>query len=143
MNLVKRLAFKYSLAVWLKIGGALIVLGAVILWGPTIYANVSTRSVRYDLNKTAINQIPLRRVGIVFGAGIYANGKPTPYLEWRVQTAAKLYKAHRIQRLLLSGDNSREKYDEPAAMRKLALQLGVKASDITLAYAGYSTSESC
>lgn len=122
----------------------LIIIGAALLWGPSIYANLSTRSQRYDLHETSLNDIPKHRVGIVFGAGIdRETGAPTPYLQWRVETAVKLYKAGRIQKLLMSGDNSRKGYDEPTAMKKLAVKEGVKASDITLDYAGFNTYDSC
>jgi vancomycin permeability regulator SanA len=122
---------------------ALALLGALLLWGPTVYANLSTRGQRYDINKTALKDIPHHHVGIVFGAGIYQDGEPTPYLQWRVETAVKLYKAHRVDKLLMTGDNSRKSYDEPTAMKKLALKMGVKKSDIVLDYAGRNTYDSC
>src|SRR5882757_1545657 len=69
----------------------LVVAYAVLAWGPTIYANLSTRHERYDLDKTAISKIPKRPVAIVFGAGVYQDGTPTPYLQWRVENAVKFY----------------------------------------------------
>lgn len=116
---------------------------ALIVWGPVIYFNLATRGERYDLTKTPVKSIPERRAGIVFGAGVLPNGKPTPYLKERVTTAVKLYKAGRVRKLLMTGDNSSKHYNEPVAMRKLAEQLGVKASDITLDYAGFNTYDSC
>jgi vancomycin permeability regulator SanA len=115
----------------------------VLLWGPTMYANLSTRSVRYDPNKTPLHDIPRRAIAIVFGAGIYANGQPTPYLQWRVETAVSLYKAGRVQKLLMTGDNSTKQHDEPVAMRTLAVKDGVPASAIVLDYAGFNTYDSC
>lgn len=116
---------------------------ALIVWGPVIYFNLSTRGARYDLAKTSVNAVPERRVAIVFGAGVLPGGKPTPYLKERVQTAVKLYKAGRVHKLLMTGDNSTKHYNEPVAMRKLAEQLGVKPGDITLDYAGFNTYDSC
>jgi vancomycin permeability regulator SanA len=122
---------------------ALIVIFFSVLWGPTIYANLSTRSVRYDLAKTSVNAIPRRNVAIVFGAGVLPNGTPSPYLLWRVESAVQLYKAGRVQKLLMSGDNSSTHYNEPVVMQKIAISLGVKPSDIVLDYAGYSTYDTC
>jgi vancomycin permeability regulator SanA len=138
MNIIFNFIKKYK---WWLLGIATSL--AVLLWGPSIYANLSTRGARYDITKTSINSVPKNRVAIVFGAGIYKDGSPTPYLQWRVNTAVKLYKAHRVQKLLMTGDNSTKTYDEPVAMRKLAEKQGVKASDITLDYAGFNTYDSC
>lgn len=118
-------------------------LGALVLWGPTVYANLSTRHLRYDLDRTAVANVPQRDVAIVFGAGVTTNGTPTPYLHWRINTAVQLYKAHRISKLLMSGDNSSKHYNEPLAMRKLAESEGVPAKDIVLDYAGLNTYDSC
>jgi vancomycin permeability regulator SanA len=131
---------KRYLRLWIVLG----VLFLVLIWGPSIYANLSTRGERYDLAKTSlISNVPKRKVALVFGAGVYPSGKPTPYLQWRVETAVKLYKAHRVERILMSGDNSTLHYNEPVAMGKLAETLGVPAKDIILDYAGLSTYESC
>lgn len=125
---------------WLLSAGLLL---AVLLWGPTIYANLSTRSLRYELDRTPVAVVPQRKVAIVFGAGLYHQAKPTPYLQWRVETAVRLYKAQRVKKLLMTGDNSRKAYDEPSAMAKLAESLGVPKKDIILDYAGLDTYDSC
>jgi vancomycin permeability regulator SanA len=123
------------------IGGILFV--AVVLWGSTIYANLSTRSARYDLANVAAEQVPKRNVAIVFGAGVYADGTPTPYLQWRIKTAVKLYQAGRIHTILMTGDNSSDHYNEPQAMARYAQSLGVPRAAIVLDYAGLSTYDSC
>ena len=87
--------------------------------------------------------VPARPVAIVFGAGLYPDGSPTPMLADRVAAAVELYRQGTVSHLLLSGDNSRTDYDEPTTMRRLALNAGVPAGDVTLDYAGFSTSESC
>jgi vancomycin permeability regulator SanA len=120
-----------------------ITLFLIFLWGPTIYANLSTRSLRYNIAKTPIQSLPKRHAAIVPGAGIDTNGEPTPYLKWRVETAVKLYKAGRVQKILMSGDNSTKQYNEPVVMKKYALKLGAKDKDVVLDYAGYSTYDTC
>lgn len=125
----------------LEIAGVIVFLA--LLWGPTIYANLSTKSHRFDLNKTPVSNVPDRKVALVFGAGILPGGEPTPYLKERVQTAVKLYKAGRVQKILVSGDNSNKHYNEPDAMKKLAVKLGAKDADVVEDYAGYSTYDSC
>ena len=119
---------------------ALFVLLALLLpFAPAAYVVVATSGYRYD-DPTAI---PPAQVAIVFGAGLGPNGQPSPMLADRVRTAARLYQLGRIRKILMTGDNSRIEYDEVSAMRRYAVELGVRPGDITLDYAGFSTYESC
>ena len=96
------------------------------------------------LNKTySETSVPARRVAIVFGAGLWRDGSPTPILQDRVETGAKLYFAGKVEKLLMSGDNSSTYYNEPQAMRQYALSLGVPDAAIVLDYAGRRTYDSC
>lgn len=83
------------------------------------------------------------RIAIVFGAGLERNGGPSPVLYDRVATAVELYQRGLVDKLLLTGDNRFENYNEPEAMRQTALQLGVPDSDLVLDYAGRRTYDSC
>jgi SanA protein len=87
--------------------------------------------------------VPTTRVAIVFGAGLWRNGTATPVLIDRVTTAANLYLAGKVEKLLMSGDNRFEDYNEPAVMRKLALSLGVPDEAIVLDYAGRRSYDTC
>ena len=64
-------------------------------------------------------------------------------LQDRVETAAELYFAGKVEKLLMSGDNSTVYYDEPGAMLDYALSLGVPEEDIVLDFAGRRTYDSC
>jgi vancomycin permeability regulator SanA len=79
---------------------------------------------------------------LVLGAGVEPNGKPTPMLASRLETAADLYRAGAAPVVLASGDNSRAEYNELAAMHRAELAAGVPAGDVYLDYAGFSTYES-
>jgi SanA protein len=89
------------------------------------------------------NNIPSRRVAIVFGAGLWRNGSATPVLIDRVTTAANLYLSGKVEKLLMSGDNRFVDYNEPSVMRTLALSLGVPDEAIVLDYAGRRTYDTC
>jgi len=91
----------------------------------------------------SVKDVPPRRVAIVFGAGLWRDGTPTPVLRDRVQTAANLYFAGKVEKLLMSGDNRFVNYNEPEAMRQFALSLGVPDEDIVLDYAGRRTYDTC
>jgi SanA protein len=89
------------------------------------------------------NEAPVRRVAIVFGAGLRRDGTPTAILRDRVETAVNLYFSGKVEKILMSGDNRFENYNEPEAMRQYALSLGVPAQAIALDYAGRRTYDTC
>jgi SanA protein len=83
------------------------------------------------------------RVAVVFGAGLARDGSPSAVLRDRVETAANLYFAGKVEKLLMSGDNRFVDYNEPGSMREYAIQLGVPDADIVLDYAGRRTYDTC
>ena len=82
-------------------------------------------------------------VAIVLGAAVYPSGEPSPWLRYRLDTAARLYHSGRVEALLVSGDNGRENYNEPVAMRNYLVSAGIPAEAIALDYAGFDTYDTC
>jgi vancomycin permeability regulator SanA len=78
-------------------------------------------------------------VAVVFGARTYADGRPSDALKDRVRTACKLYRDGLVKKLIFSGGPGDGKVHETEAMRRLALQLGVKAEDILTDTNGVNT----
>ena len=98
----------------------------------------------YSIKRTyTVSTIPQKRVAIVFGAGLWRDGSPTPVLGDRVQVAVDLYRTGKVEKLLMSGDNSYIDYNEPGGMRDFAISLGVPEEDIVLDYAGRRTYDTC
>jgi SanA protein len=91
----------------------------------------------------AVDDVPGERVAIVFGAGLLRDGSAGPVLRDRVETAVRLYQLGKVTKLLMSGDNRFVNYNEPEAMRRYALDLGVPDGDIVLDYAGRRTYDTC
>jgi SanA protein len=110
-----------------------------LMCGLRIWVNARTAGRIY----TNAGEVPPAPVALVLGAGLWRDGSPTPALYDRVATAVDLYRAGRVKKLLMSGDNRFVNYNEPAAMKKLAIQLGAPAEDIVLDYAGRRTYDSC
>jgi SanA protein len=89
-----------------------------------------------------IENVPQRDVALVLGAKVYPNGRLSAMLEDRVVSAAELYKAGKVRKLIMSGDNSERTYDEVTAMRQRAIVLGVKSDDVVRDFAGFRTYDS-
>lgn len=87
-----------------------------------------------------LSSLPSNRVGVVLGTSPrLVDGQPNLYFTYRVQAAARLYEAGKVEYLLVSGDNSSQFYNEPLAMREALEQLGVPRERIYLDYAGLRT----
>jgi SanA protein len=114
-------------------------IAAILLFGlPRLYVIFSTSSQVF-----ALKDVPKTRVAVVFGAGLQRDGTPSPVLRDRVATAADLYFAGKVEKILMSGDNRFVDYNEPGAMFTYAVDLGVPAEDIVLDYAGRRTYDTC
>ncbi|MCU0237912.1 MAG: YdcF family protein [Pyrinomonadaceae bacterium] len=82
-------------------------------------------------------------VGIVLGAKVWDDGSLSHVLIDRVTTGVELYKAGKVKKLLMSGDNPSAEYDEPTAMKGEAIKQGVPEKDIVLDFAGRRTYDTC
>lgn len=116
----------------------LAILAPLVILASRLLTGLYSHSRIYSSEKA-----PSQRVAIVFGAGLWRDGSPTPVLRDRVETAAALYFAGKVEKLLMSGDNRFVYYNEPAAMRSYALELGVPDEAIVLDYAGRRTYDTC
>ncbi|MEV4338276.1 ElyC/SanA/YdcF family protein [Streptomyces sp. NPDC049590] len=114
-----------------------LVAGCVLALLPATWLRLST----VDRLRTTAN-VPRTEVAVVFGAGLW-HGEPSPYLAHRLDAAVTLYRAGRIEVVLVTGDNSREDYDEPDAMRAYLTEHGVPDRRIVSDYAGFDTWDSC
>lgn len=97
---------------------------------------------------TGINSLdtrnwPTPRVAVVFGASVYGNGDLSPILEDRVNTAIELYRTHKVDRILVSGDARHRSYNEPKAMYEYLISHGVAPKDVIVDTSGRSTYETC
>jgi vancomycin permeability regulator SanA len=117
--------------------GVLIVLALPFV--PQLVMRAATWGDRYS----SAASTPTRTVAIVFGAGLRADGTPSPFLQQRLDLAAGLYAQHRVRALLVTGDNGTTSHDEPAAMKAYLVQHGVATGDVVVDDAGFSTYDSC
>jgi SanA protein len=129
---------------WLSIQISLgvLLIGAIFVYLINLEIHLHT-DVRAKDSITEIPSDDLPRIAIVFGAGVFSNGEPSPILQDRIITAVELYRAGRVKKLLMSGDNRLANYNEPAAMKEAAIKQGIPGADIIEDFAGRRTYDTC
>lgn len=107
------------------------------------YCNLRVKEAAKDRLFSDFKQIPYRRVGLVLGTAKYLQeGLENPYYRYRINAAIQLIRQGRVKNLIVSGDNSRQDYNEPGQMRMDLMAAGVDSSRIYLDYAGFRTFDS-
>jgi len=129
MKLFRKLILAFALFV---------ILGILIIFGLEAYIQKETSNLIYS----EITEIPSAQTGIILGASVYSDGKLSPILEDRVETAYQLYKLNKIHTFLVSGDHRTDDYDEVNAIKSHLLKKGVPAEDIILDHSGFDTYDS-
>jgi len=123
----------------------LLSLGAflVIIVAFTVYANVKVENASEGKIYSSVDSIPHNKVALLLGTNpLNRLGRPNSYFTNRIETAAKLYHAGKVDFIIASGDNHTKQYDEPAAMRDSLMAHGVPENRIVLDFAGFRTLDS-
>jgi len=87
---------------------------------------------------TSVDAVPQTEVALVLGASV-AGGQLSSILAARADTAIALYKAGKVAKILVTGDNGALNHDEVTPVRKYLLDAGIPAGDIFLDHAGFDT----
>jgi len=118
-------------------------------WGVVAFCVLLLLANRWVINSTdsqlykESSLLPENEAAIVLGCSPFvATGKPSPQFRGRMLAAAELYKLGKAKRLILSGANPDQRYNEPKKMREALLELGVPSEAMVLDFAGDSTYES-
>jgi vancomycin permeability regulator SanA len=90
----------------------------------------------------SFDDVPAAPVGLVFGALVYPDGTPSSFLRARLDLGYRLYRSGKVGMLLVSGDHSAD-YDEPEAMRRYLLELGLPDELVVTDPCGFDTYDSC
>lgn len=88
--------------------------------------------------------LPHRKVGVILGTSPISTwtGRRNYYFDHRIKAGADLYKAGKVDWLVVSGGdyrNTENGYDEPVAMRDSLMKQGVDSTRIILDYDGTRT----
>lgn len=79
---------------------------------------------------------------VVLGASVFVDGTPSNILQDRLDDGIALYFSGAAPKIIMSGDNSTESYNEVKAMKDYAISQGVPSEDVFCDHAGFSTYES-
>jgi SanA protein len=118
---------------------ALIILLFISIFGVDAWVKQSTAKQLY----ASVADIPHNRTGLLLGTSKFVTGgRLNYYYKYRIEAAIALFKAGKIDYILVSGDNGEEHYNEPETMQSDLIAAGVPADRIFLDYAGFRTLDS-
>ena len=90
-----------------------------------------------------VEAIPSREFGLLPGTSRLVHGKHlNTYFYNRIRAALELYRAGRIRKIIVSGDNGRADYNETGDMARELIAQGVAPEDVLSDYAGFRTLDS-
>lgn len=121
-----------------------ILLISVLIIGAMIWCDQAVSYQAKDRLYEDIELIPYRKVGLILGTSPIStwNGRRNYYFDHRIKAGADLYKAGKVDWLVVSGGDYRKTengYDEPVAMRDSLMKQGVDSTRIILDYDGTRT----
>ncbi len=113
----------------------------VLLFAPFL-VRASVRN-RYESQIYGSAEAPNRNAALVFGAAVNRGGWLSTVLRDRMDTAISLYKNGVVERIVVSGHQDGNGYDEPGSMKAYAIAAGVSESDIVADTKGDRTYDTC
>lgn len=124
----------------LFIAGCVLALACVVT---VVYANVTAIWASRGRLFNDVESMPNSRVGLVFGTSDrLKDGRENLYFRYRIDAAEKVWKAGKVDVIIVSGDNRSRYYNEPEKMRRALISRGVPKDRIVCDYAGLRTLDS-
>jgi SanA protein len=91
----------------------------------------------------SVTSIPRSQAGLLLGTSKYVrSGQRNLFFLYRIDAAVELFEARKIDYILVSGDNSTHRYNEPRSMKEALLERGIPPERIVLDFAGFRTLDS-
>lgn len=124
---------------WLTISLITLLVGAVMVF---LFNYLVTRSTTQYLSGD-MEELEDSKVAVVLGTSRYlTNGQKNLYFKYRMDAAAELFAAGKVEYILVSGDNRQKAYNEPVEMKEALMERGIPEDHIVLDYAGFRTLDS-
>jgi len=114
-------------------------LGSAFLLAFILVTNVGIYTKTKPYLYQSVAAAPEAQAALIPGAAILINGGLSPIFRDRVDTAIEVYQAGKVQKILVSGDNSTLSHNEVNPVRNYLLGKGVPDEDIFLDHAGFDT----
>lgn len=114
---------------------------SLLLFGSIGGVSLNAEDSEYEIYED-IKKVPAKKAALVLGTAKYVSkGKQNYFYTYRIRAAAKLWKAKKVDAIVVSGDKSTY-YDEVTSMYKDLIKAGVPSRYITKDYFGYRTFDS-
>ena len=123
---------------------SVILLGVILLFlGVVTYANFTPNWASRGRLFTEVSKLPATKVGLVFGTTDRVNGRENLYFRYRIDAAVRVWKASKLETLIVSGDNdSSPYYNEPEKMKQALVERGIPGDRIVCDPKGLRTLDS-
>ncbi|WP_066889488.1 vancomycin high temperature exclusion protein [Clostridium nigeriense] len=120
-----------------RVMGIVVSLLILIIMAISISLSIVNSYKKYIYN---IENIPINNDAIiVLGAGVKNDGTPSDILADRLETSLEVFEAKAANAFVLSGDHSREDYNEVGAMKDYIVSNNIDERVIFMDHAGFST----
>lgn len=121
----------------------LAVLAVMLLVLVVLVAEVAVDFSARGRSYEKVDEVPKRRAALVLGTSKFVpGGNENLHYRYRIEAAARLFEAGRVEYVIVSGNGSEPHYDEPMTMREDLIDLGVPNDRIYRDDAGLRTLDS-
>lgn len=121
---------------WLAV---LMLTGVLVVAAIDLYISRQAEPYLY----TDVNKIPHRKAALLLGTNKYiVKGRKNYYYLYRIQAAAALWKAGKIEAIVVSGTHDSKYYNETRSMYNDLIKAGVPEKYISQDFAGFRTLDS-
>ena len=124
---------------WWRIPLLVVALALLLPLLLTLWVHIQTADRIYD-NTDSVAKFD---AGLLLGTSRYVRGGvQNLYFVNRIKATVALYKAGKIRKVIISGDNKHVSYNEPREMYRALVKGGVAPEDIVWDFAGFRTFDS-
>lgn len=130
--------FTKKMFLWWYLPSVVLLVFVLFFCSYSVEANAAGKT--YD----DVNEIPYNKVGLLLGTCKTMKDRKTinPFWKYRLDAAYRLWKAKKIDRILISGDNGWHGYNEPQDFMDAFIALGIPDSCLVCDFAGFRTHDS-
>ena len=127
---------------WLRRLARVVLVLVVLVCGVVAYANFTAVWASRGRLFTEVSELPASKVGLVFGTTDRVNGRENLYFRYRIDAAVRVWRAGKLETLIVSGDNRSRYYNEPEKMKQALIERGIPEERIVCDFAGLRTLDS-